>query len=283
VTGRIFISYRRSDSEASAGRIAERLMTVFGKESVFLDTESIEAGEVFPERLKTELAGACVALVLLGATWLTAADQFGRRRIDAPEDWVRREVELALGRPGLAVVPILLDGANDMPPAEALPEAIAGIAQHNALRVKSRTFSTDMRALVDWLVSLNLAPASITPPAASPAASSAPVSSSIDWDLLGARFGHVQRSTFALWFGFAALLTACGLAAAVAVWTRAGSENLAWTFPGFFLLFALPCIPMSVAAREKLLRSENLLTALRLERDPMQYQRLLARALEMYA
>jgi hypothetical protein len=283
VSGRIFISYRRSDSEAHAGRIAERLMTVFGAESVFFDTESIQAGEVFPTRIQVELSKARVALVLIGGTWLTAADQFGRRRIDDPDDWVRREIELALARPGLDIVPIVLDGANEMPPVAAFPDSIAGIAKHNALRVKSRTFSSDMRGLVDWLVALNLAPVPDAVPDASRPGSSPAATSSVNWDLLGSRFRDAQRSTIVLWTGIAALLIACALVAAIAVAERAASQNLAWTFPGFFLLFAFTSIPKSLGARDKLLRSENLLTALRLERDPAQYQRLLARALEMYA
>ena len=38
---RIFISYRRSDSESFSGRLRDRLRTEFGQRSVFLDTTTI--------------------------------------------------------------------------------------------------------------------------------------------------------------------------------------------------------------------------------------------------
>lgn len=98
-------------------------MTVFGTPSVFLDTESMQVGEVFPDRIRAELAASRVVLVLIGGSWLTAADEYGRRRIDNPEDWVRKEIECALAIPNLTIIPLLVDGANDMPPAVAFPDS----------------------------------------------------------------------------------------------------------------------------------------------------------------
>jgi hypothetical protein len=285
VSRKIFVSYRRSDSEAHAGRIAERLMTVFGAEHVFLDTESIKPGEQFPERISLELGRARVVLVLIGGTWLTAADEFGRRRIDDPTDWVRRELEISLASPGLEVVPVLLDGAHAMPPKHAFPESIAAISARNAIRVKSRTFGADMRALVDWLVTLNLAPPlslSMAAFSASDVESSQAPSSSVNWDSLARRFGDAQRSTIRLWAGIAGLLATCATLVVAALTVARIPLNLSLPFPGLLAVFAVISIPKYLTAREKLVRSENLLTALHQERDPGQYQRLLARALEMY-
>ena len=46
--GRIFISYRRSDSQDIVGRIYDRLIAVFPGDSVFRDTYSIPPGASFP-------------------------------------------------------------------------------------------------------------------------------------------------------------------------------------------------------------------------------------------
>ena len=42
----IFISYRRTDSDI-AGRIADHLLAEFGRDSVFLDVDSIPVGRDF--------------------------------------------------------------------------------------------------------------------------------------------------------------------------------------------------------------------------------------------
>ncbi|MGH3792738.1 MAG: hypothetical protein ACRDQ9_18475 [Pseudonocardiaceae bacterium] len=39
---------------------------------------------------------APVLLAVVGPRWLTATDPTGRRRIDDPDDWVRRELAEAL-------------------------------------------------------------------------------------------------------------------------------------------------------------------------------------------
>jgi hypothetical protein len=41
---RIFISYRREEGGASAGRLHDRLSEHFGRDNVFIDTDAIEPG-----------------------------------------------------------------------------------------------------------------------------------------------------------------------------------------------------------------------------------------------
>ncbi len=42
---RIFISYRRADSAAEAGRLYDRLVEQFGRRNVFMDVDDIGPGE----------------------------------------------------------------------------------------------------------------------------------------------------------------------------------------------------------------------------------------------
>ncbi|WP_231742817.1 hypothetical protein, partial [Stieleria varia] len=41
---KIFVSYRRADNPHAAGRICDRLIDVFGRESVFYDIDSVPLG-----------------------------------------------------------------------------------------------------------------------------------------------------------------------------------------------------------------------------------------------
>ncbi|MGB7247685.1 MAG: SUMF1/EgtB/PvdO family nonheme iron enzyme [Phormidesmis sp.] len=140
---RIFISYRRTDSAAEAGRIYDYLENKFGYESIFKDVDTIDAGDDFRERLN-EAVGQCqILLAVIGRSWLHTKDEAGRRRLDNPADWVRLEIETALQRK-IRVIPILLEGVA-MPTVSDLPEALQPLAYRNAVRVRhDPDFRTDI-------------------------------------------------------------------------------------------------------------------------------------------
>ncbi len=62
---RLFVSYRRADSEVSAGRLFEALRSRFG-DRVFFDTSSIPYGEDFRRVIRTRIAASDVVLVVIG-------------------------------------------------------------------------------------------------------------------------------------------------------------------------------------------------------------------------
>jgi hypothetical protein len=96
----VFINYRGDDSYASAELIDRELSSQFGSAKVLLDTKSIPAGSDFVEellgRLRTCSVLLVVVVVVIGPCWLAITDDAGRRRIDNPKDWVRREIAEAL-------------------------------------------------------------------------------------------------------------------------------------------------------------------------------------------
>src|SRR5262245_52569809 len=94
---KIFISYRRDDSAASALSIGQYLENEFGRKNVFIDID-MRAGVKFPTVLEQRLAECKVMLVLIGPNWLNAQDEEHRRRLDDPDDWVRLEITHALKR-----------------------------------------------------------------------------------------------------------------------------------------------------------------------------------------
>lgn len=127
----IFVSYRQSDARAWAAALRDELAQAFGGEEVFFDADSLHAGR-WSDQIVAALDGCKVLLVVIGGGWLTAQDADGRRRLDDPDDVHRREIEHALRRPGVTVVPILVDGAT-MPPAASLPASLQGLTAQQAL------------------------------------------------------------------------------------------------------------------------------------------------------
>ncbi|MBL8485254.1 MAG: toll/interleukin-1 receptor domain-containing protein [Rhodocyclaceae bacterium] len=145
---RVFISYRRQDTASMAGRLFDRLALELGRDQVFRDLYGIAPGEQFAQVIEQVLARADAALVLIGPRWLER-DAAGARRIDQPDDFVRREVAQAL-RQKITVLPLLVDGAA-MPAAAQLPADIAGLTDYNALDLSDARFDDDLRRLLGAL------------------------------------------------------------------------------------------------------------------------------------
>lgn len=147
----IFISYRREDSEDPAGRIYDQLIGHFGDKAVFMDVTGISAGVDFRERINKEIARCDVLFAVIGPNWLTIRYRDGPRRgkprLEDPADFVRIEIESALGR-GIPVVPVLVGGAS-MPAEKALPGGLKRLAHRNATEVRSgRDFLDDIVRLI---------------------------------------------------------------------------------------------------------------------------------------
>ena len=62
----IVISYRREDTEGSAGRLYDRLAPRYGDEFVFMDFYSIESGEDWLARIDETVASSDVMLAIVG-------------------------------------------------------------------------------------------------------------------------------------------------------------------------------------------------------------------------
>ncbi|MBP7468026.1 MAG: toll/interleukin-1 receptor domain-containing protein [Thauera sp.] len=154
----VFISYRRDDSAGFAGRLADALEQRLGAGAVFRDVDDIQPGADFEAVIARGLDQVRAVLVVIGPGWLDAAVD-GPRRLDRPDDFVRREVEQALAS-GKPVVPVLVGGAT-MPAANALPIALRGLASRQALVLGDASWSADLARLEAVLAQW------VAPPAAS--------------------------------------------------------------------------------------------------------------------
>ncbi|MGH8939824.1 MAG: toll/interleukin-1 receptor domain-containing protein, partial [Actinomycetes bacterium] len=160
--GHVFISYRRHDSAAHAGRLYDRLTAAFGDERVFMDVDTLEPGTDYTEAIKAAIAASEVLVVVIGPGWAAATDERNRRRLDDPDDLVRIEIEAALQR-GVRVIPVLTDGSV-MPSRDQLPESLVPLARRHAMPVRHETFRTDATRLIDAIQRILGA----TPPPAQP-------------------------------------------------------------------------------------------------------------------
>ena len=84
---RIFISYRREDSEGHTGWLFDTLVSRFGDEQVFMDIDAIPLGVDFT-RVITEAVASCdVMIAVIGSRCLELVDASGNRRLDDPNDF----------------------------------------------------------------------------------------------------------------------------------------------------------------------------------------------------
>jgi len=111
-----------------------------------MDVDAIDPGADFVERIESAVASADIFLAIVGRGWVTATDARGQRRLDNPNDFVRREVGAALARQGLTVIPVLVGGAV-MPSPDELPEELSGITRRNALVLSDLDWRGGMRKL----------------------------------------------------------------------------------------------------------------------------------------
>ena len=146
---RIFISYRRSDAAGHAGRLYDYLKNYFGSERIFFDVDTIQPGANFEQRINNELDNSEAILVLIGNQWLDSKDKDGNRRLDNPHDYVRFEVEAALGK-NITVIPLLLHGTQ-MPSAIVLPDTLHDLSRRNAIRLNDDHWNSDCNLLAGIL------------------------------------------------------------------------------------------------------------------------------------
>jgi TIR domain len=146
MAGKIFINYRREDSIATAGRLADRLAETFGRDSLFMDVDNIPVGINFEEYLKNQVAACDVILSVIGPNWLNAKDETNQRRLDKPDDFVAIELAAALAR-DILVIPVLVDGTR-MPKASELPDSLKPFALRNGIQVRNTNFGSDAEQLI---------------------------------------------------------------------------------------------------------------------------------------
>lgn len=132
----VFINYRREDCAGQAGRLSNGLLAGLGREHVFIDIEGIRPGADFGARIEDAIGSCKVMLALIGPRWLEIKDAERKRRLDDPEDFVRREIEAGLAATHMTVIPVLVE-RTPMPAAAGLPDTLAPLTAFHAFELSS--------------------------------------------------------------------------------------------------------------------------------------------------
>jgi cytochrome c-type biogenesis protein CcmH/NrfG len=138
----VFISYRRDDSAAWAGRLCDCLNRLAGAERVFMDVEDIPPGDPFEQAIDGTIARCGAVLVVIGPRW---AETLRERESAGQHDYVRREIEAALAR-RLRVVPVLVGGATMAQLTELRPP-LSRLAEFQAVELRDSAFGDDCARL----------------------------------------------------------------------------------------------------------------------------------------
>lgn len=150
---RIFLNYRRDDTAGHAGRLYDALAARFGRDSVFIDIDAIDLGAAYAEVIHDAVTSCDVVIAMIGRNWLAVADDSGRRRLDQPNDFVRLELESALGR-DVYVIPACVQGAS-IPPSDDLPPTLAPLAGRQGFELRDTAWHDDVGRLIRRLERLD--------------------------------------------------------------------------------------------------------------------------------
>lgn len=142
---KVFISYRRDDSEFVADSIYNELKAHFGEGNVFLDVGEIPFGVDFRTYLRDQIDAHDAALVLIGPKW---ADIM-KARASRQDDFVRIEIESALKLNKL-VIPVLVMRQEQMPDFSDLRRASTICS--GAIWRKSAANRTSSRIASAWRI-----------------------------------------------------------------------------------------------------------------------------------
>jgi hypothetical protein len=141
---RIAISYRRTDSAGTTGRIHEKLAAHFGEDDVFIDLFKIPPAIDFRQHIRETISNSEVVLAIIGRHWV---DGENRQRLNDPTDLVRIEIQTALEKL-IPIIPVRVDEAV-MPAAGILPQEIRELVYRNGSVVSpTRDFHIHMGSLI---------------------------------------------------------------------------------------------------------------------------------------
>jgi len=142
---KLFLSYRRNDTQHLAGRMFDRLVTQFGESDLFFDVDTIPYGVNFREHIRTFISDCDIMIVVIGPNWTSAT--WSQPELDIQDDFVLVELHEALAA-NVRLLPVLADDTR-MPRSTQLPQWLRGLSHINAPHVRAgRDFHVDIAKIL---------------------------------------------------------------------------------------------------------------------------------------
>lgn len=143
----VFMSYRRADTGWAANAIATALRERLPSGQHFLDNSSIPLGAVFAEAIEGAVRDCDVFIVLIGPRWDKPPFL---ERLQDPQDWVRREIQLAHSL-DKHIVPVLIDRTDAL--AARVPDELRFLDERQRFEIRQAHPEDDIESFVDRLAS----------------------------------------------------------------------------------------------------------------------------------
>ena len=135
---KVFISYRRDEPGNYADHIYRAIRDHFGSDAVFMDVVGLEPGVPWEKEIRKAVGASRALVLVIGPGWSEALEKASRDG----RDFVELEVQIALDRPDVSVIPVLVGGAA-MPTESELPGSLRELAGREALELHDDTVRWD--------------------------------------------------------------------------------------------------------------------------------------------
>lgn len=142
----IFVSYRRSDAPAAAGRVADALAEHFGQRRVFFDLHGIAPSQAWDASIRAAVDASAAGVVVIGRSWLARGPNGEPPRLHQAGDIVATEIGAML-QARKAVFPVVVEGAR-LPDTADLPEALRMLPRFQAVTPGNGDWDVTIRLLI---------------------------------------------------------------------------------------------------------------------------------------
>ena len=142
---KIFISYRRDDTDASSGRLYDTMIYRYDKKNIFKDIDSILLGSNFKKTIESKIHECNIVLAIIGKNFTKLTGDKGVPRIFNMKDFVNVELSTAI-KAGKTVIPVLVDNAV-IPKASELPKNLHKLPYLNGIKIKHDSWHRDTEKL----------------------------------------------------------------------------------------------------------------------------------------
>ena len=128
---RVFLSYRRKDTQDLAARVHRDLVARYGHDSIFFDDHSIPKSVDFRAYIVESIRFSDTFIALIGDGWVSP-NWVGKVKAPA-KDYVALEIEEAVNA-RTPILPVLVDGAV-MPDSALVPKSFENFTMRNAVSI----------------------------------------------------------------------------------------------------------------------------------------------------